>query len=152
MVGDFVAPVGSLAHAAHDLIFRRLHRDLELRQHRREVAHDKGNLGVRLGGRRRVGSIAAVCGFGEQLLRIEGRDIGGEIGNGQRQIAGDAQERPHAHNFVVGDARDGGDADDLAGEGRLFRGRQPVALVREAEPVCAGAERAAQRNFHALWQ
>ena len=77
-----------------------------------------------------AGGGAAGRGFGEQALRIERRDTGGEIGNGERQIAGDAHEGAHADDFVIADPRHGGDADHLAGEGRLFRGRQPVALAR----------------------
>ena len=131
MVGGLLAPFGRLAHAVHDLVVRREHGDLELRQHRRHVAHDEGDFGIGLGRRRLVGRVAAARrGFGEQPLRIERRDIGGEIGDGERQIAGDAHEGPHAHHLVIADPVDGGDADHLAGEGRLFRGRQPVALAR----------------------
>ncbi len=75
------------------------------------------------------------------------RDIGREIGDGERQIAGDAHEGTHADHFVVADPCHGGDADQLAGERRLFRGRQPVALARYAEPVGADTERAAQRDL-----
>ena len=93
-------------------------RDLELRHYRREVAHHEGDFGVRLGRRRVVGRSGAAAGrgFGEQALRIERRDIGGEIGDGERQIAGDAHERTHAHDFMIADPRHGGDADHLAGE------------------------------------
>ena len=70
----------------------------------------------------------------------------------QRQIAGDAHEGTHAHDFMIADPRHGGDADHLAGEGWLFRGRQPVALARDAEPVGADAERAAQRDFDPFGQ
>ena len=101
-------------------------------------------------------SSAAACRrrarIGEQALRIERRDIGGKIGDGERQIAGDAHEGTHAHDLVIADPRHGGDADHLAREGRLFRGRQPVALARYAELVAGGAERAAQRHLDPFGQ
>ena len=116
--GGLLAPFGGLAHAIHDLVVRREHRDLELRQDRREIAHHESDLGVGLGRRRVVGrgGVAAGRGLGEQALRIERRDIGGEIGNRERQIAGDAHEGTHADDFVIADPRHGGDADHLAGE------------------------------------
>ena len=88
--------------------------------------------------------------FREQPLRIERRNIRRKIGNGEREIAGDANERAHANDLVVADAVDGGNADDLARERRLFRGRQPIAFVRAF--FGAAAERAAQRDFDAFGQ
>ena len=118
-----------------------------------EVAHHEGDFGVRFGRRRVVGrGGAAGRGFREQALRIERRDIGGEIGHGQRQIAGDAHEGAHADDFVVADPRHGGDADHLAGERWLFRGRQPVALARRRAGSRADAERAAQRHLDPFGQ
>ena len=69
------------------------------------------------------------AGFRQQALRIERRDVGRQIGDGQRQVAGDAHERPHADDFAIADAGDGGDADHLAGDRRLAIDRQPVALA-----------------------
>ena len=82
ILGGLLAPFGGLAHAIHDLVIGREHRDLELRQDRRKVAHHEGDFGVGFGRRRVVGrGGAAGRGFGEQALRIERRDTGREIGN-----------------------------------------------------------------------
>jgi len=51
---------------------------------------------------------------------------------------------------VVADAVDGGNADDLTRERRLFRRRQPIALV--CAFFGATAERAAQRDFNPFGQ
>ena len=85
---------------------------------RYQVAHHESNLGIGLGRRRVIGRSGAAAGrgFGEQALRIEGWDTGGEIGDGERQIAGDAHEWTHADDLVIADPRHGGDADHLAGE------------------------------------
>ena len=88
--------------------------------------------------------------FGEHALRIEARNIGGQIRHGERQIAGDAHERPHAHHFVVADPRHGRDADHLARDVRLFgrpAGGRSCARRADRSPA---AERAAQRDFDAL--
>ena len=132
---------------------RRGQRDLDLRHHRREIAHHEGDFGVRLGRRRVIlrGRGAARRGFGQHALRIERRNIGGQIGDGQRQVAGDAQERAHADDFMIAGARDGRDADHLARERRFVGGRQTIALAH-ADLVAADAERAAQRDLDALRQ
>ena len=153
MVGRFLAPGSGLAHARHHLVIGRVERDFQMRQHRRQIAHHEGDFGVRLGLRRLIGTgVAAGRRFGEQALRIVGRDIGSQIGDGQRQVAGHAHEGTHAHHFMIADPADGGDADQLAGERRLFHGRQPVALARSAGPVGADAERAAQCHLDPLRQ
>src|SRR4029450_11524349 len=85
----------------------------------------------------------------EQSLRVECGDIGREVGNGERQISGDAPERTHAHDCVVADVVDGGDANDLSGKSWLFGGRQAIALVRA---FFAAAKRATERDFDAVRQ
>src|SRR4029079_19617187 len=84
--------------------------------------------------------------FREQPLWIERRNIRREIGNGEREIAGNSDERADANDLVVTDAVDGGNADDLTRERRLFRRRQPIALV--CAFFGATAERAAQRDAY----
>ncbi len=86
--------------------------------------------------------------FSEKPLRIEWRDVGGKVGNRQRQIAGDAYEGTNPHDFVVADPIDGRDADHLAGESRFFSCRQTVALVRAF--FGAATERATEGNFDAF--
>ena len=150
MIGGLIAPFGGLADARHHFIGGREQRDLEFRHNGRHFAHHEGNFGVRLGGRAIVRRGVARRRFGEQSLRIEGRDIGGKVGNSERQIAGDAHERTNAHDFVVAYPINRGDADHLAGERRLFGSRQTVALVRA--PFTTDAECAAKRNLHPFGQ
>src|SRR5262249_28162269 len=65
------------------------------------------------------------------------------------QIAGDADEGPHAHDVAVADTGRSRDADDVA-RGRGFaRRRQAVALV-QARGLVVGAKAAAQHAFDAL--
>jgi hypothetical protein len=87
-------------------------------------------------------SASSLCG-------LNAGDIGREVGNGERQISGDAHERTHAHDFVVADLVDGGDANDLSGKSWLFGGRQAIALVRA---FFAAAKRATERDFDAFRQ
>ena len=42
---------------------------------------------------------------GEQLLRIEGRDIGGQLRDRQREIAGEPHIGTHAHHFALAHPR-----------------------------------------------
>ena len=59
------------------------------RQDAGEIARHVRDLGVGLGApadRRR--GVAVVAGLGEQLLRVERRDVGGKFGGRQRQIGG----------------------------------------------------------------
>ncbi len=88
--------------------------------------------------------------FGEQTLRIKWGNVGGEIGNGERQIAGNAHKWTHAHDLMVADAVDRGNADHLARERGLFGRGQAIALVRAL--LGADTKRAAQRDFDPLRQ
>src|SRR5262249_31275797 len=82
---------------------------------------------IRSGCTRRGGAVTRR--LGKQALRIEWRDVCGKIGNGERQIAGDAHEGAYTHNLVVADTIDGGNADHLTRESRFFSGWQTVAFV-----------------------
>lgn len=60
-------------------------------QHLREIAGDERDLGVRLGGV--AGLIVAVrrrlaAGVGEQALRVERRNLGGQLAGVEREVAG----------------------------------------------------------------
>ena len=99
-----------------------------------------------------VGGGARGCVRREHLLRVEARDVGGQFGHRERKIAGHAHERAHAHDLaVVGAARRGGHADDLA-RGVGFAGRrQPVGLAGRVGPAVGDvAGGAAQRGLDAF--
>ena len=113
-----------------------------------QIASDEGDFGVRFGRRRRL--VVAGDPVGEQLLRIERRNIGGEIGDGQRKIAGDAHIGPHADQFAIAHMRRGRNAQDLAGNARLAERRQPVGLAQAAQVVADAGDRAAQRVLDPL--
>ena len=100
-----------------------------------------------------LGSSAAVC-VGEPTsvsmrCALNGGIFAAEVAGRHRQIAGDADERPHPHDVAVADAGRGRDADDVARGGGFARRRQAVALV-QAGGLVVGAEPAAQRAFDAL--
>ena len=79
--------------------------------------------------------VVAGDGIGEELLRIERRNIGGEIGHRQRQIAGDADEGAGADQFAIADVRRGRHAQDLARHARLADRRQPIGLAEAAQAI-----------------
>ena len=90
-------------------------------------------------------------GFREQhLLRIEGRDIGGQFGDREREIAGDAHEGTHAHDLAVADAARGGNANDAAQAVELGGTAAAGRSCARLRPVADAAERAAQRDLHAF--
>ncbi len=147
------APVRGILDPHQDFVERDHGRDLRLRQHRAEILGDEGDLGIGLGGVR-IGVGVVGCGrrradIGQHALGVEGRNLRGQIARRHRQIAGDANERPHPHHVAVADAGDGGDAHHVARGGRLARWRQAVALVQAGRPII-GAEGAAQRAFDPL--
>jgi hypothetical protein len=146
------APVRGITHPHHDLVEGDHGGDLRLRQDRREVLGDEGDLGIRLG------SIFGIIGSGrrvgptlaEHALGVEGRNLCREVAGCHRQVAGDADERPHSHDVAVADAGDGGHPHHVARRSRLARRRQAVGFA-QAHGAVAGAERAAQRAFDPLW-
>ena len=113
-----------------------------------EVGGDEGDLGVDFGVGRVVGRRRAGRGFGRlHAQRIEGRDVGGEFGGREREIAGDAHEGADAHDLAIADTAGLGVANDPALGVRFAGRRQAVGLARGGGGAVAGA---AQRKLHAL--
>ena len=112
-----------------------------------EVAGDEGHFGVRLRGRR---LLVAGDRVGKKLLRIERRDVGGQIGHRQRQIAGDADVSAGAHQFAFAHARRSRNAQDLPRHALLADRRQAVGLAEGVQAVADAGDRAAQRHLDAL--
>ena len=147
------APVRGIAHPHQDFVERDHGGEFRLRQHRCEILGNEGNLGVGFDGLgivRILGSgLRRGADIGQHALGVERRDLGAEIARRHRQIAGDADERPHPHHVAVADAGDGRDPHHVA-RGAGFAGRrQAVALVQGGGAI-VGAERPAQRAFDAL--
>ena len=95
---------------------------------------------------------AGVARLASIFCALNGRNAGGQLRHRERQIAGDPNERAHAHDLAVAAAAAGvGNADDLA-RGIGFAGRrQPVGLARRiGHAIGDAADRAAQRCFDAL--
>ena len=152
--GAVAAPVRGVPHPHQHFVERDDGGDFRLRQHRAEILGDEGNLGIGFGGvRLGVGIVGGGrrgrAHVGQHALRIEWRDLRGQVARSHRQVAGDAHERTHPHHVTVADAGHGRDAHDIARGGRLARRRQAVALV-QADGAIIGAECAAQRAFDAL--
>ena len=108
------APVRGVPHPHQDFVERDHGGEFRLRQHRRQVLGDEGNLGVGFDG---LGIVRILGGgrgrgadIGQHALGVERRDLGAEIARRHRQIAGDPDERPHPHHVAVADAGRGGDA------------------------------------------
>ena len=112
-----------------------------------EVAGDEGYFGVRLRGRR---LLVAGDRIGKKLLRIERRDVGGEIGHGERQIAGDADVSAGAHQFAFADAGRGRNFQDLPRHALFADRRQAIGLAESIQAVADAGDRAAQRHLDAL--
>ena len=112
MLARVAVPVGGVAHAGEDLVDRHHGGDLRPRQHGGEIAGEERNFGVGLGAGGIVRGDCGCVGRRQHLLRIERRDVGGELGHRERQIAGDPHERAHAHDLaVVGAAHRGRDTE-----------------------------------------
>ena len=94
----------------------------------------------------------SALGLGEHLLRIERRNVGGELGHRERQIARDANEGTHAHDLAVAAAAGrGGHPDDLARGVGLAGRRQAIGLAGHVgDAIGDAADGAAQRGFHPL--
>ena len=86
----------------------------------------------------------------EKLLRIERRNIGRELGQRQRKIAGHAHEGARANQFAIADARDDRYPHDLARDARFADAREPVGLVDSAQASGDAAERSAQTHLDAF--
>lgn len=147
------APVRGVPHPHQDLVERDHRGEFRLRQHRRKVLHHERHFRVgldRFGVIRIVGSHRnGAANVGQHALRVERRDLGGEIAGCHRQIAGDPDERPDPHHVAVADAGDGRDPQHVACGGQFAGRRQAVALV-QAGALVIGAKRAAQRALDAL--
>ena len=130
------APVRGIADAHQNLVERDHRGEFRLRQDRRQVLGDERDLGIGFGG---VGVVRIVGGggsggadIGQHALGVERRDLGAEIAGRHRQIAGDADERPHPHHVAVADAGDGRNPHHIPRGGRFAGRRQTVALVQAA--------------------
>ena len=149
--------VGDVAHTLQDFVDRQERRAPHFRQQRtqlararcglaarrrcREVAGRERYFGVRL---RRCGLIVIGNRRGQKLLRIEGRNLCGNIRDRQRQIAEYALVRPHAHHLALMAAGDGGNAQHFVPDRGLGEGRQPVCLAQTRNMVADVRHRAAQ--------
>ena len=152
---------GGVPHAGDDLVERQQRGLFDLQQQRIEIAHrrrhfafggdrreiagDKGHLGIRLCRRRRLVGIRH--SVGEQLLRIERRNVGGNFRKRQCKIAGDPYKGARSHQFALTDSRTDRHPNDLACDARFADGGDPIGLVNSAQ---AAGERSAQRQFDAL--
>ena len=112
-----------------------------------QIAGDERDFGVRFGRRRLV---VAGDGIGQQLLRIERRNIGGQIARRQRQIAGDAFVGTDPDRFAIAHARRDRHAQRFAARRRLAERRQPVGLARAAQAIADARDRAAQSALDLL--
>ena len=144
-------PDRGVAHPHHHLVHGQHHRELGLRQDRREVAGDEGHFRIRLGARVVGGGGAAGrFRFRQHLLRIERRDIGRQLGQRHGEVAGDPHERAHPHQLAVAHMGGGAHPDDLAVGIGLAGRRQPVALAQRGDVIREVADRAAQRDLDPL--
>ena len=153
---------GDVANLVQHVIDRQLRRRLDLRQQGIEVAYRRRHrlrwglgrfggghqvagyerdLGVRFGRRRLV---VAGDGIGQQLLRIERWNIGGQFARRQRQIAGDAFVGADSDRFAVAHPRGNRNAQRFARDRRLGERRQPVGLARAAQAIADAGDCAAQ--------
>ncbi len=144
-------PVRGFTHARQDLVRRHDRGDLRARQHGGEIAGDERDLGIGLGAGVRC-VLRDAFGLRQHLLRVERWDIGGQLGDRQREVAGDAHERPHPHDLAVAAAAHGGGfTDDLAGRVGLAGRRQAVGLARDiGDAVDHAGHGLTQGCFHAF--
>ena len=122
--------------------------DFALWSGRGEIAGDERDLGVRFRRRRRV--VGTRDAVGQQLLRIERRNVGRHFGLRQRKIAGHAHEAARSDELAVAHARDDRYAHDLAGHARLADAREPVCFVDPAQAAGESADCSAQSHFDAF--
>jgi len=134
------------------IVDRHHRRDLGTWQDTGEIARKERNLGVDLAVGCTLGAGGAwTISFREQrLLRIEGRDVGGQFRNRERKIAGDPHEWTHAHDLAVSGATCGGDANHAPQAVEFGGGRQPVALAEVGGDIADAADDVAQPDFHAF--
>ena len=78
--------------------------------------------------------------IGQHALGVERRDLGAEIAGRHRQIAGDADERPHPHHVAVADAGDGRYPHDIAR-------RRSIRRAAAGGRSCAGWRRGRWRRM-----
>ena len=147
------APVRGVPYPHQDFVERDHGGKFRLRQHRRQVLGNEGNLGVGLDG---LGIVRIVGGgrgrgadIGQHALGVIRRDLGAEIARRHRQIAGDPDERPHPHDVAVADPGHGGYPHHVA-RGAGFAGRRQAVALVQARGAIIGAEGAPQRALDAF--
>ena len=146
------APVRGIAHPHQYLVERDHGGKLRLGQDRRQILGDERNLGIGfdcVGVVRVGGGSDGRADIAQHALRVERRDLGAEIAGRHRQVAGDADIRPHPHHVAVADPADRGDP-HLIPRGGGFPGRRQAITLVQAGTAVVHAERAAQRALDAF--